>query len=139
MIYIGIDPGLSGCICSYNDVTKTFEYYDDYILKIKGKSEYDITVIKNIIRDINPGFACIERQHAMPGQGVTSMFKIGYGYGMMLGLLTALSVPYMITQAKAWQQTFFSSTGKDTKDESYKAATQRYPEITNLLKGPEVV
>ena len=38
--------------------------------------------------------AVLERVHAMPGQGVTSMFSFGANYGYWRGVLQGLRIPF---------------------------------------------
>ena len=46
----------------------------------------------------------LEKVSAMPGQGVTSMFTFGEGYGRIQGYLEALRVGYNLVRPQAWQK-----------------------------------
>jgi crossover junction endodeoxyribonuclease RuvC len=46
----------------------------------------------------------IEYCHAMPKQGVTSMFKFGTNYGIWHGILAALQIPFYIARPAQWQK-----------------------------------
>jgi crossover junction endodeoxyribonuclease RuvC len=131
----GIDPGLSGALALIAD--SEVKFFDKYIYKIGGKSEYDIPVMRSLLVSERPDIVYIERAQAMPKQGVVSMFKIGYGFGLWIGLLSALEIPYEIVRPQIWQNTFFSGMSKDdTKKMAYKVSSALYPKIVTDLKGP---
>lgn len=48
--------------------------------------------------------ACLEKVHAMPGQGVTSMFTFGENFGFWKGFLAAHKVPYVLTTPQVWMK-----------------------------------
>lgn len=49
-------------------------------------------------------FAVIEKVHAMPGNGVSGMFKFGMGYGGLRMALVAASIPFEDVTPQAWQK-----------------------------------
>jgi crossover junction endodeoxyribonuclease RuvC len=49
--------------------------------------------------------AWIEQVHAMPGQGVTSMFNFGANYGAIGGALGALGIPVHTVTPGKWKKT----------------------------------
>lgn len=97
MIYIGIDPGKDGAMAIIvPDGVSVFPF---------GEDGY-----KNALDGLR-GFAdncrcCLERVNAMPGQGVTSMFKFGENFGFIQGLLTACSIPYELVTPQKWKKEF---------------------------------
>lgn len=98
MIYIGVDPGKSGGMA-------VIHWDRIELLPFTKATEKEIW--KFFSRAINPtaGMKClIEKVHAMPGQGVTSMFTFGQGYGFLRGCLTAATIPYEEVQPRAWQK-----------------------------------
>lgn len=58
--------------------------------------------------------AFIEKVGAMPGQGVTSMFSFGYGFGVWMGILAALKIPHTLVTPQAWKKEMFAGYDKDT-------------------------
>jgi crossover junction endodeoxyribonuclease RuvC len=126
---IGIDPGLKGGIAVLPDVPGIPGEPELHVMpvitipKASGgeKHEYDEPGIVEILRGaqerFGPVHVAIERQQAMPGQGVTSMFSTGLGYGILRGIVTALGLPNSRPQAKAWQKVMLAgmprpATGK---------------------------
>jgi crossover junction endodeoxyribonuclease RuvC len=78
-----------------------------------------------------PDHVYIERQQAMPGQGVSSMFSIGYGFGLLSGLLAGMRIPYTVVRAQTWQKEMLKGagalSGSDTKGASYLVCTRMWP------------
>ena len=60
----------------------------------------------------------------MPGQGVRSTFTTGYGYGVWVGIMGALQMPYTPIRPAVWKKAF--SLGKD-KEASRHRAMQLFP------------
>lgn len=121
MIYIGIDPGKDGAMAVIAR---------DRI----GMIPFDIAEYKNALDGLmgyGDGFrCCLERVNAMPGQGVTSMFKFGENFGFIQGLLTAYSIPYELVTPKKWKREF-QITGD--KNSSIAVCKRLFPEV-NLRK-----
>lgn len=136
MKIIGIDPGLKGGITVINDEGEVLNQYVMPVFKSdKNKNELDGHKIADIIRSANEDddpvrLIGIEAQQAMPRQGVSSMFKIGKGFGILEGIVVALQIPYIIIRPRTWQKKMFEGLGKaDTKQLSKQVAQRLYPKI----------
>ena len=71
----------------------------------------------------------IEKQQSFPGQGVSSTFSTGFGYGLWLGLLNAAGIAYEEVRPAAWTKSMLSgSTGKG-KGAHILAAKRVFPGI----------
>jgi hypothetical protein len=85
--------------------------------------------------------ACIEQVHAMPGQGVTSMFSFGQNYGTWLGALEALGIPYIMCTPGKWQKEIMdvhpTKEGRSPK-ESLQEERARLTRNRTMLKGAVV-
>ena len=66
----------------------------------------------------------LEESQAMPGQGVRSMWTTGYGYGLWIGVLATLQMPYTPVRPVVWKKAF--SLGKD-KEAARLRAMQLFP------------
>lgn len=123
MNVIGIDPGLSGAVARITDLLNDGQLsvrLDDaptrWIAKGKGKRRvYDLAMMDFILATILvPGIvAVIEDVGPMPGQGVTSMFSMGYGVGAWEALLVAHQVPYEKVRPQRWKGVLLDGTNKD--------------------------
>ena len=91
MLIIGIDPGISGAICFFED-GKIIDVIDMPSMSEgkKNKKQVNGAQISNEIkkRIENKKYdeikVVIEQVAAMPGQGVTSMFNFGQSFGCLL-------------------------------------------------------
>ena len=138
MIIIGIDPGISGSICFFEDgkITDIVEMpnmaegkknkrqvngaqiYNEISSRIKNFNKEDIKVV-------------IEQVSAMPGQGVTSMFNFGQSFGILKGICSAMQLStYFIRPAK-WKK-YFNLINSE-KDASRTKAIQIFPYISSKL------
>lgn len=127
-IYCGIDPGISGAIALLQDDKLTLE--DMPTVKTDKKSTvflpHLIEILENAVR-AGPLYVALEKVHAMPGQGVTSMFSFGYNYGVVLGALTALRVQYVLVTPQRWKKLLLTDMQKD-KQATIIKASQMFPD-----------
>jgi crossover junction endodeoxyribonuclease RuvC len=132
MIFIGIDPGVSGAIAiiSHDGVT----FHDMPVLEVKKKQTLDYAGLATILRPYSgaTAFTAVELVCAMPGQGVSSMFKFGQCYGAVLATLAALQIPYELVTPPVWKRAY-RLVGCE-KDESRAAALRLFPRCAGDLK-----
>ena len=138
MLIIGIDPGLSGSICFFEDgkildvvemPTMTegkknkrqvngSQVYNEISKRIEQVDKKDIKVI-------------IEQVSAMPGQGVTSMFNFGQSYGILKGMCSAMQLPMYFVRPAKWKK-YFSLINSE-KDASRTKAIEIFPYFSSNL------
>lgn len=99
-IFIGIDPGKTGGLCAITEE-------GDIALIAKFDNKNPALIIKEAIA-VYTGWGnelCIalEKVHAYPGQGVSTSFAFGTGYGIIQGALSALGYEYALYTPQAWQ------------------------------------
>lgn len=120
MLTIGIDPGATGAVALL---------IDDHLTAVLDMPYDDGQVIAPRLAEIlNAGVrrtAMVERAQAMPGQGSASTFKYGVGYGVILGVLGALNIPYETIHPSTWKRAM-GLNGKD-KDASRRMASELWP------------
>ncbi len=126
---IGIDPGKSGGI-AFIDEDGGESWAEE--MPVCGK-EIDGHEIARRIIEVSPDRAVIEKAQAMPKQGVTSMFNYGKGFGVVLGILEGLGIPYRLVTPQAWKKAILSGTAKD-KDAAVNYVRRAYPQV-NLTPG----
>ena len=137
MMYLGIDPGLSGALALV-DGEKMIRIWDMPVsVKTHGKgNEVNAYLLSdNIIEalEISEGMltARVEQVSAMPGQGVSSMFSFGVSFGVISGVIGALGINKQMVRPAAWKRAI-GLTGRD-KDAARTLAIQLYPEAAQLL------
>ena len=119
MVYIGIDPGAKGGIGIINEETFT-----EFVLPYSNEALIDICQLYQ-----DRASVAVENVHAMPGQGVTSMFTFGRNFGYILGVLEAFQMRYTLVDPRAWKHYFGISADKQSSIDKCK---ELYPGI-NLL------
>lgn len=126
MIVLGIDPG-----------SKTGAYA--IILADGAASVGDLPVADdgvmprpffNMLCDLQPTVAIVERVSAMPGNGAASMFKFGRSYGAILACLACAGVRTELATPTVWKK-HFALPGKD-KERSRELASRLFPSVTGL-------
>lgn len=151
MILCGIDPGLRGGIAFANakadgglDTVETFLMPTlSSVRNGKTKNEIDPHAVARLIKEHMPGHAFIEIVGAMPAQGTpdssgkrrtqgtSSAFAFGKGYGIIIGILAALGVPYTFVASTKWKAAMGAT--KD-KDGSRARASQLMPDSAGQWK-----
>ena len=136
---VGIDPGLSGAIACI---------IDGQLLDVEDMPTFSEQRGRKTVRTVNAaevasilrGFASanletphviIERVHAMPGQGVTSMFSMGDGYGVLRGVVATLGYPVTFVEPRQWKKAMGLTADKGG---SRRLATERWPQCSDLFK-----
>ena len=100
MLIIGIDPGISGSICFFEN-GKILDVVEMPTM-IDGKKNKRQVNGAQIFNEISKRISKIEKENlkvvieqvsAMPGQGVTSMFNFGQSFGILKGICSAMQLP----------------------------------------------
>lgn len=119
-LILGIDPGQSGGLAILNhDLTAA------NVIAYAKTTPHDIV---EVLRPAKIMKAYIENVHAMPAQGVVSVWKFGQNYGWWLGVLTALGIPFEKVQPLKWQTAMGCRTGGD-KNISKAKAQELFPNM----------
>ena len=138
MLIIGIDPGISGSICFFEDgkildvlemptmtdgkknkkQVKGAQIYNEISTKIRAIEKQNLRVI-------------IEQVSAMPGQGVTSMFNFGQSFGILKGICSAMQLPMYFVRPAKWKKYF--GLIKSEKDASRTKAIEMFPYFSSQL------
>ena len=138
MLIIGIDPGITGSICFFEDgkiidvvempnmpegkknkrQVNGAQIYNEISKKITGLKKQNIKVI-------------IEQVSAMPGQGVTSMFNFGQSFGVLKGICSAMQLSMQFVRPAKWKKYF--GLIKAEKDASRTKVIEIFPYISSQL------
>ena len=138
MLIIGIDPGISGAICFFENgrILKVIEMptmtdgkknkkqvngaqiYHEISNNIKNFDKKDIKIV-------------IEQVSAMPGQGVTSMFNFGQSFGILKGICSAMQLSMYFVRPAKWKK-YFNLINSE-KDASRTRAIEIFPYFSSQL------
>jgi len=116
---IGIDPGASGAISFTNTEEKKIHYYKCHE-KISGR-RLSVSMALNAYQN-KEAVAYIEKVHAMPHDGRSSLFKFGVNYGAWLGILNSIKGITKIVEVspqkwmKFWEEQNNFKLPKEKKD-----------------------
>ena len=138
MLIIGIDPGISGAICFFEngevkDVIDMPSMADGKKNKRQINGPQIFNEIDNKINNISKRNVCVVVEHvsAMPGQGVTSMFNFGQSFGVIKGICSAMQLPIYFVRPVKWKKYF--NLIKTAKDASRTKAIEIFPYISSKL------
>ena len=138
MIIIGIDPGISGAMCFFEEgIIK--EVIDMPIMSDGKKNKRQVNgpqivyEIQKRIENIPKKniFVVVEHVSAMPGQGVTSMFNFGQSFGLIKGICSAMQLPIYFVRPVKWKKYF--NLIKTNKEASRSKAIEMFPYISSKL------
>jgi hypothetical protein len=127
MIYMGVDPGVSGGIAVVDEhgsclgalkMPETDRDLWDYIDEIGDRWTHPTAPVK----------AVLERAGATPQMGVTSAFTFGRGYGLLRMALIAAAIPFDVVTSHVWQKTMGCRSGGD-KNVTKQRAQQLFPSV----------
>tara|TARA_B100001540_G_C15449679_1_gene480543 strand:+ start:104 stop:595 length:492 start_codon:yes stop_codon:yes gene_type:complete len=139
MFIIGIDPGISGAICFFEngkiiDVIEMPSMSEGKKNKKQVNGNQLFNEIKSRISEIKDGHICAVVEHvtAMPGQGVTSMFNFGQSFGVIKGICSAMQLPIHFVRPTKWKKYF--NLINTSKDASRSRAIEIFPKVSDKLK-----
>lgn len=130
MTTIAVDPGFTGAVAVFHG--GSIEVHDMPTLPARsGRAELNHHALLDILRAVEPGTVWLERVSAMPGQGVTSMFRFGQGYGAIEMAVAASGHVLRYVTPQQWKK-HFGLIGA-AKDASRAVACQRLPGAAHLF------
>ena len=137
MLIIGIDPGISGSICFFED-GKIIEVIEMPVMTEGKKNKKQVNgaqIYNEFLKRINNKNdeirVVIEQVSAMPGQGVTSMFNFGQSYGILKGICSAMQLPVFFVRPAKWKKYF--NLINSQKDASRTRAIEIFPYFSTQL------
>lgn len=131
MIYIGVDPGLTGGVAILYSETASSDDMPTFAYSATGavKRAVDCSALARKLSLVLPYGQCklyMERVNAFPGQGVSSMFSLGMSFWGVAGVAAALGIPVELVEPRAWKKHF--GLGPD-KDQARGLASRLYPSV----------
>ena len=138
MLIIGIDPGISGSICFFQD--GEIQDVVEMPTMIEGKKNKKQVNGSQIFNEISEKIknmdkknikVVIEHVTAMPGQGVTSMFNFGQSFGILKGICSAMQLSVYFVRPAKWKK-YFNLINSE-KDASRTRAIEIFPYYSSHL------
>ena len=138
MLIIGIDPGISGSICFFED-GKIIDVVEMPTMTEGKKNKRQVNG-SQIFNEISQRIhklenheirVIIEQVSAMPGQGVTSMFNFGQSFGILKGICSSMQLPMYFVRPAKWKKYF--NLINSQKDASRTKAIEIFPYFSGKL------
>lgn len=122
---LGIDPGQTGGIALVREDLQEAHAW---------RYPEDVSAAAQLLKDImaegyDIHLAAVERVSAMPGQGVTSMFKFGLNYGGWLMAIAYAGIPSIMVTPRQWQKKMLDAGTGETKERSLNMARRLFPSV----------
>jgi crossover junction endodeoxyribonuclease RuvC len=138
MLIIGIDPGISGSICFFED-GKIIDVVEMPTMTEGKKNKRQVNgsqIFNEISQRIHKSEnheirVIIEQVSAMPGQGVTSMFNFGQSFGILKGICSSMQLPMYFVRPAKWKKYF--NLINSQKDASRTKAIEIFPYFSGQL------
>lgn len=152
MIFIGIDPGITGAVAVI--AGSRIVFHDSPVVQVKVgeriKNQIDPHGCTMLLkRYLDPGqdvMAIIEKVAPMPsfkvqrkgeepkGQsmGATSAFNFGRDFGLWIGVCAALGISYELVPPQTWKRKMMAGISGG-KDAGRMRALQLYPQVSGEL------
>lgn len=134
---LGVDVGLSGCLCLLDGLSKQIELFNMPIheLTVNGKKKNRIDVYE-LARWVDEHskqikHAYVEDVTSSPQMGVTSAFSFGQGAGIIHGIIAANFIPMTLVRPQVWKKHFGL---KADKDEARRKASSLFPQYAGEWK-----
>ncbi len=123
---LAVDPGLTGAFAFYFPTQGAITADP---MPVAG-GDIDAATLAARIAQMRPDLAIVEHVASRPGQGVSSVFKFGCGFGMVRGVIAASGVPLHLVSPAKWKRHF----GLDSdKEKSRALALRLWPGRSDLF------
>lgn len=139
MIAVGLDPGLDGGMAALTELPRAWVWPTVELGRSGGGSKraYDVGGMLELLRvasDLSKdSHFFLEAQHSMPGQGVASMFSLGYGFGLLVMGLASLGRPWTLVSARTWQAEMLAgmprNPGKKASAQAHLVCSRLWPRM----------
>jgi len=136
MKVLGCDPGYSGALAlldtDSNRIVDCIDMPTNMIRTSAGKTrpEINISCLRFWLDESAPDHAFIELVSAMPGQGVTSMFRFGQAFGELRATVLARNIPITMVPPRVWSTAMKVPAGADG---AALRASQLFPDAGRFL------
>lgn len=136
-VWVGIDPGLSGAVGAVYS-TRVAEAWPTPAINVKKgkavKKHPDLAGMADLLRPFlrlqRQGWevlVTLEESSPNPQDGKIGHHKVGIGYGIWLGILSALRLPYHTVRPSEWRPQMVGA--KTDKNMSRKVCQQLFPRL----------
>jgi crossover junction endodeoxyribonuclease RuvC len=133
---LGIDPGLEGAVALLTPSGELIAIHDLPPLPNgpAGRRRVNPVLLADILAKTHASRAYVELATSRPTDGRVSAFGFGMTWGLVEGILAALSVPVTMLAPCSWKRIIGLPPGKEgAKDKSRAEALRRWPAHAQLF------
>lgn len=132
--FIGIDPGVTGGI-AFLKINASLQVYNC------PKTPRDMVdlILNNVVFCC---FAVIEKVHSFPRDGKKAAFTFGHNYGLWVGMLSSLHIPYKEVSPQKWMKYYSTPRKLERKTRKIylkKVAQSLFPKTKITLKTADAI
>ncbi|MDX5592548.1 hypothetical protein [Pseudovibrio sp. SPO723] len=132
---IAIDPGLSGGWAAFAARGELLDAGDLPTTGEGSKREIDSAELTKLIISYHSEAGIVERVSAMPGQGVSSMFRFGAAYGACKAVIQANGLPLHLVTPQKWKKAMgIASKSAGGAEEARQKAIHLFPNQSFMFK-----
>ena len=124
MRLISVDPGVTGAVAVF-DLGNLVELHD-----MPVNDGVSAAGVAQLVHQLRPDRAVVERLQAMPGNGSIASYKSGRGMGILEGVLAARLVPVELVRPARWKRDLRLSSDKGR---SRARACELFPQHAGLF------
>jgi len=141
MMFIGIDPGVSGAVAMLRTTARrkrvrSWEVHDIPTVKVGKRREVDATKLFDMLSLVcwDDTLVSLERVHSMPGQGVASTFSFGKATGTIIGCLAGAGLweHTTLVTPQVWKKAMLKDMPKE-KESSIVRCRELFPYTCDYL------
>lgn len=134
-IVLGIDPGLSGALASWDG--EELVLYEIPTMKAQGRGRE--VAWSELYQEWQAHFwncdhVFLERVMSRHGEGVSSAFKFGFVTGGFRGIIAAMELPVTLVTPGVWKKHYGIQASKLG---AVRRASELFPSYARLFRGPK--
>lgn len=134
---LGIDPGLSGALATFNTADRSVEVFDmpTFRTQVNGKNSgtTDCAALARLVWKLSrvTGVDCafLEHIHTMPTDSHVTAGRMMENFGALRGILAAYEVPVVLARPALWKRVMSLSSDKEL---SRRRASELLPHAAHL-------
>tara|TARA_Y100001938_G_scaffold23796_1_gene31131 strand:- start:5543 stop:6106 length:564 start_codon:yes stop_codon:yes gene_type:complete len=132
--WAGIDPGKNGAVVIISDDGFESAFLFRRCVYNNDWQAGELVEVLRKVADFNPT-TVLEKQHAKRGQGLSSTFTTGFGYGLLIAAASCSGIEFEIFYSKKWQAVLAEEKGENSKEKALDLAYKTFPELYEFTRA----
>lgn len=137
--YVGIDPGQQGGIAWISPPTSLPSKLRGTVALALHQMPDSPLGITAILGCLAVDLVVLERAQSMPKQGIAGAFNYGVHYGTLIGILTAMGIPFVEVRPAVWKKEILQGVAdKADKKQVISFCKKLFPKASLIPPGCRV-